>query len=447
MAGWGKLIIGLGLGALLGAGGIAGFLQSKGVSLRPATLNVSAPTSETEDLREAWTEYYAAVDEVRQNFENSPSFSIDAAHRAGTYQVLQAIMAGNLNGLMGGGDGTYPHIRLVLSPSMKLGVDNPDTFYRGATVSNAGGDRVYRVWGNRGTASDFLFELFYGPDPNGAISVFEDEDMVLDLDGGFELFLSAERPDEALNWMELKQDDRNLLLLIRDSFTNWETEEAATLNIELLGEAGVPSPDLTEAALVQQVKDATQVLLRQGQFWPDFSSKLRAVGENNFMPFRSSGSIGIISQYFAPGFYSVAEDEALIVTIPDVEAGYCGLQLANFWAASPDWVNRQTSLSWCNEGAQAHQSEDGSYVFVVSPQDPGVQNWIDTAGNTQGLLYARIQTPGLALEDAPKPQTKLVSMSELGEHLPADMPRFDAAARAEQLKKRQEHARRRYQTW
>jgi len=391
MAGFFKILVTFVLGALVGVFGLKTFLESKGLSLRPPSFNVSAPTSETEDLREAWAEYYAAVEEVRTNFEASPSFAIDEAHRAGTYQVLQAVMAGNLNGLMGGGDGTYPHIRLVLSPSMKLGVDNPDTFYRGATVSNPDGQSVYRVWGNRGTASDFLFELFWGPDPQGAISVFEDEDLVTDAEGNFEIFLSAARPDGAANWMELAQDERHLLLLIRDSFTNWETEEAATLNIERIGEAGVPSPDLTEAALIQQIKNATQVLLRQGQFWPDFSSKLRAFGENRFSPFRVSGKLGILSQYFAPGFYSVGEDEALIVTIPDVEAGYCGLQIANFWAASPDWVNRQTSLSWCNEGAQAYQSEDGSYVFIISPEDPGVQNWIDTAGNTQGTLYARIQ--------------------------------------------------------
>ena len=86
-------------------------------------------------------------------------------------------------------------------------------------------------------------------------------------------------------------------------------------------------------------------------------------------------------------------------------------------------------------------------MFVVSPQDPGVQNWIDTAGNSQGVLYFRIQSPGLPLEDVPKPATQLVKISEVADYLPPDMPRFDAAARAEQLRKRQDHARRRYQTW
>lgn len=442
MAGWGKAVIGFGLGALLTAS--AGALAARNF-IQNAQLNVSVPTVETAELREAWATYYAAVDEVRANFEASDAFNIDEAHRAGAYQLLQAIIAGNMNGVMAGGDGSYPHVRLVLSPSMKLGVDNPDTFYRGASVSNPDGNAVYRLWGNRGTASDFLLEQFYGPDPNGAISVFEDEDLVTDAEGNFELFLSAERMGE--NWMELKQDDRIILLMIRDSFTNWETERASDVRIERIGDAGVPSPDLAEASLVQQIRDATQILLRQGQFWPQFSERVRLVGANNFAPWQGSGTLGILSQYFVPGFFSLAEDEALIVTMPDVEAGYCGLQLTNFWAASPDWPNRHSSLSWCNAGAQAHQSEDGSYVFIVSARDPGVQNWIDTSGNTQGVLYFRIQSPGLALEDVPRPGTQLVKLDELEAALPADMPRFDAAARAEQLRKRQDHARRRYQTW
>ena len=442
MAGWGKglvgFVLGVGLCALLAFFALQKFRDN-------AQLNVTVPTVQTADLQDAWAQYYAAVDEVRTNFEASPAFNIDDAHRAGAYQLLQAIMAGNMNGVIAGGDGSYPHIRLVLSPSMKLGVDNPDTFYRGASVSNPDGEAVYRIWGNRGTATDWLLETFYGPDPNGAIAVFEDEDLVTDADGNFELFLSAKRMGE--NWMELAEDDRVILLMIRDSFTNWETERASSVQIERIGDAGVPSADLTEAALVQQVRDATQILLRQGQFWPEFSEKVRLVGANNFAPWRGSGTLGILSQYFVPGFYSVAEDEALIVTMSDVEAGYCGLQLTNFWAASPDWVNRHTSLSWCNDGSQAYQSEDGSYVFVVSPQDPGVQNWIDTAGNSQGVLYFRIQSPGLPLEDVPKPATQLVKISEVADYLPPDMPRFDAAARAEQLRKRQDHARRRYQTW
>lgn len=438
MTGIGKVILGFLAGVMVSGLLTWGFMQSR-------QLNVTSATASTEDLEVAWSGYLDAVQEVKSNFEASATYNIDAAHRAGATQLLQAVMVGNLNGVMSGGDGSYPHIRLVLSPSMKLGVDNPDTFYRGATISNPDGNSVYRVWGNRGTASDFLVEQFYGPDPNGAISVFEDEDLVTDAEGNFELFLSAEEMGD--NWMPLPKDNRRLLLMFRDSFTNWENEHEAKLNIERLGDAGKPSADLNEAALVQQINDATQILLRQGQFWPAFSDRLRYIGENKFTGFRSTGNLGILSQYFAAGFFSLEPNEALLVTIPDVDAGYCGFQLTNFWAASPDWPNRQSSLSWCNEGAQAHRSADGNYTFVISPTDPGVQNWIDTSGNTQGVLYIRIQSPRLSLNDAPKPITKKISIEDIMIEVPEDMPRFSLEDRARQIRLRQEHARRRYQTW
>ena len=438
MAGWVKVGLAF-VAGLVVAGLIAGAL------LQSRQLNKTPATAATARLQEAWSAYYAAIDEVRANFEASPTFAIDDAHRAGAYHLLQAIIAGNVNGLMGGGDGRYPHIRLVLSPTMRLGVDNPDTYYRGATVSNPDGKSVYRVWGNRGSASDFLLEQFYGPDPQGAISVFEAKSLVTEANGDFELFLSKEPMGQ--NWMELKQDERQLLLMFRDSFTDWENEQPSTLNIERIGEAGVPSADLVESQLVEQVKAATAVLLRQGQFWPDFSNRLRLIGQNNFSAFRTTGSLGITSQYFAPGFFSLRADEALIVRIDDVEAGYCGFQLTNFWAASPDWPNRQSSLSWCNDGSQAHQSADGSYTFVVAAKDPGVQNWIDTSGNTQGMLYVRIQAPEVELAAAPVPATQLVDVAEVLASVPQDMPRFDADARAQQLRRRQEHARRRYDAW
>ncbi|MEM9667878.1 MAG: DUF1214 domain-containing protein [Pseudomonadota bacterium] len=433
-----KLFIGFFVGLIVAAAAAWTFMQ-------PRQLNITPPSQASADLETAWAGYLDAVDQVTQNFLASDTYSIDSAHRAGAIELLQAIMAGNLNGVMSGGDGGHPYIRLVLSPSMKLGVDNPDTFYRGATISNPDGDAVYRVWGNRGTASDFLLEQFYGPDPNGAISVFEDEDLVMDADGNFELFLSAER--RGINWMPLPRDDRLLLLMFRDSFTNWETEQPATLHIERLGDAGTPSVNLDEGQLIRQIDNATQILLRQGQFWPEFSNRLRYLGENNFTAFRATGDLGILSQYFAPGFFSLGEDEALLVTIPDVDAGYCGFQLTSFWSASPDWPNRQSSLSWCNEGAQAHQSEDGSYTFIISPKDPGYQNWIDTSGNTQGVLYIRIQSPSFPLDAAPTPISRKISISDIDAEVPSDMPKFSAEDRARQIKLRQEHARRRYQTW
>ena len=301
-------------------------------------LKETPPSDATHALRQAWQDYYDAIAEVQTNFLASDSFKIDDAHRAGAYQLLQSLISSNVGGMMGGGNGDYPHIRPVLSPSNKLGVDNPDTFYRGATVTNPNGEYVYRVWGTLGNASDFLLEQFYGPDPQGAISVFEDDDLITDDEGNFEIFLSAQRRGD--NWMELAATDKLITLLIRDSHTNWDEETHATVHIERLGTQGIAPPPLTESDLILPIQTATQILLRQGQFWPDFSNRMRLVGENKFIDFRATESLGIPTQFFSAGFFSLNEEQALLVTIPDVEAAYCGMQLTSFWAASPDWPNR-----------------------------------------------------------------------------------------------------------
>ncbi|MYF11452.1 MAG: hypothetical protein F4229_10805 [Gammaproteobacteria bacterium] len=409
------------------------------------TLKETPPTDDTAAMLEAWAGYYAAIADLQDNLLASDSFKIDDAHRAGAIQLMQSIIASNVVGAMGGGDGSYPHIRLLLSPTIKIGVDNPDTLYRAATISNPDGAHAYRVWGQLGTASDFLLEQFYGPDPQGAISTFEDDDLIAGEDGSFEIFLSAERMGE--NWMELAPTDRLITLIIRDSFTDWATEQPATVEIERIGTDGEMSPPLRERDLIHPIEQATEILERQGRFWPDFSSRLRLVGENNFIDFRATESLGIPTQFFSAGFFSIAQDEALIVTIPDVNAAYCGFQVANFWAASPDWINRQTSLSWCNDGAQAAPMPDGGYQFVVSPRDPGVHNWIDTAGLSQGVLYARIQSPKGEDFSPPEVRSELVKLNALEQKLEPATVRLDAQARKRAIAARQAHARRRYQAW
>ncbi len=56
-----------------------------------------------------------------------------------------------MSGAIAGGDGSYPHFRNLLDPGKRVGIDNPDTYYRAVNVSNKDGKNVYIVTGNRGT--------------------------------------------------------------------------------------------------------------------------------------------------------------------------------------------------------------------------------------------------------------------------------------------------------
>ncbi|HEX9175020.1 MAG TPA: hypothetical protein VF874_02650, partial [Mycobacterium sp.] len=51
-----------------------------------------------------------------------------------------------------------------------------------------------------------------------------------------------------------------------------------------------------------------------------------------------------------------------------------------------DIVDRTGSLN----KAQSVANEDGTYTYVISAVDPGVQNWIDSDGLSEGILTLRM---------------------------------------------------------
>lgn len=400
-----------------------------------------------QELEQAWAEFHQTLADVEQQFRNSSIYQRDPQHRIEAYELLAAITNAAMSGAIAGGDGNYPHFRNLLDPGKRVGIDNPDTYYRAANISNKNGDNVYIVTGNRGTTADFLLELFEAANPQGAVSVLDDNHMTFDADGNFTVTLSKNKVPG--NWMELPQQQQDLIIIARYTHANWAAESAGNIKIKRIGSEGVASTPYTAAALTERIKNATSMAKRQGTFWPDFADKISWLPDNKLISFRPTGEIGILGQYNSVGHYDLKDDEALIIKLPEIESDYNGLHTMNYWAASPDWVNKQTSVSWgLNGKAQAYKSADGYYYIVASPKDPGIQDWIDTSSTPTGVLMLRIQT-GVddELITSTTPETTLVKLDELRQHLPADIPAFSAEQRKQQIMLRQEHVAKRYQTW
>ena len=96
---------------------------------------------------------------------------------------------------------------------------------------------------------------------------------------------------------------------------------------------------------------------------------------------------------------------------------------------TPDCVRHQVSLNQ----VQARADADGKLRYVVSASDPGVPNWLDTAGNSSGFVFLRWQGLPGPFGDADAPSAELVKLTDLRAKLPTDTPIVDATARAEQL--------------
>src|ERR1035438_618715 len=84
--------------------------------------------------------------------------------------------------------------------------------------------------------------------------------------------------------------------------------------------------------------------------------------------------------------YDIAQDEALILEteLPE-KRHYWNVQVIDGLWNQVELVYRQSSLN----GHQAVVDADGRFRAVLSLEDPGVANWLDTGGHTYGLLIGR----------------------------------------------------------
>ena len=91
-------------------------------------------------------------------------------------------------------------------------------------------------------------------------------------------------------------------------------------------------------------------------------------------------------------------------------------------------VHRQTSLN----GHQARIDSDGRFRAVLSVEDPGVHNWLDTGGHRKGMLIGR----WYRCSSHPTPTLSVIEVADIRRHLPADTPAISGAERARALHER-----------
>jgi hypothetical protein len=123
---------------------------------------------------------------------------------------------------------------------------------------------------------------------------------------------------------------------------------------------------------------------------------------------------GLSTQFSSVGHYDLADDQAMIVTVPASDAPYQGFQLGSMWYVSLDYINHQTSLT----ADQARVDPDGRIRFVVSERDPGLANWLECTGHARGYLQIRWQRLARALTPEDGPEVEVVPVQELPERLP-----------------------------
>lgn len=335
-------------------------------------------------------------------------------------------------------DPDFPVFRPQYPESAHTGLVNPDNLYESTRI-RPGVD--YLVRGTRGSTADLVFQVYEGaPGVDGSlkgISTLSVDQLETAEDGSFELRVGPTR--HPTNWLDT--GDTGGLFLIRWSHSDWANERAGRAEIVRLGGEGMPQPNPDAAEVARSLRAAGAAVPDSGRFWLDFVDKIRLfTSDNDVMAPRVTGGEGLEGQVSAMGKWNLADDEALVLTVPRTNARYQGVQLGNHWFDALEWANRQTSLS----GGQARLGSDGRYHYVISARDPGVPNWLDTTDLPEGLFFLRFQGLAGEIDDDDRPRATLVKMADVRDALPPDTPVVPPAARRAQLAERQIQLQRRY---
>jgi hypothetical protein len=337
-----------------------------------------------------------------------------SGHLTGHDHVPAELTVAMLGGLMASylakvcSDPDYPAFVPGAGYHQRMGMPNPDTIYLTATIDGAG---VYRLAGDRGTCPEVSLMPMGGPTAAGirTYPAIDLRDVEPGADDRIDLVLSAQRPEgHRGQWREIAPDVRTLML--RAVSDDWGAHRDPVLSITRLDKPSRrsrPAPKALAtslAGLVPMVEGSLGFGMRK-------VAGLRAGGfVNAVTTVDYSAGGGLAGQWYQEGVFELAEGRALVVEA-DLRGGVDTLSLAltDALGCTLDWANAQTSLN----RTQAGFDPDGYLRFVVSGEDPGVANWLDTMGHTVGVMQFRwtgsTEVPALAfrLVDADAVMTAL----------------------------------------
>ena len=293
----------------------------------------------------------------------------------------------------------------------RQGLDNPDAMYFNAYLREG---VEYVVRGRRGTSADLSFQVMGGAytADSAATSMlaFDDRELDVAADGSFEFTYVAEPGAKTM--------------IVREVFNDWDTEERGRLWIERTDTVGLPAAPLTRHRLERKYEVAAKLLTGSIQTWLAFPQFFERKEPANQPTAPQSTPGGLSSQRSSIGHYDLADDEALIVTVPECsDCAYQAIQIGSDWYISTDYETHQTSLT----KAQAVTDPDGKMRFVISEQSPAgsgarIANWLECLGHRTGSLMLRWQRLERDLGPEDGPVVEKVAIGDVPDKLPYFTP-------------------------
>ncbi|MGX9673128.1 Ig-like domain-containing protein [Mycobacterium sp. HM-7] len=317
------------------------------------------------------------------------------------------------------------------TPGGRFIYDNPDTIYRTIPVRS---DSTYVISGKYlgGVPVDGNFGVYADISDAKPIGNLLAQNLVVNPDGTFTITVDGNptQPGQT-NHIYLPPDAQQIF--VRYTMADWNAESAPSLTVtrtsgpegsraESFDEMVAHTTDILAnfgTSAHNTALDIVTVNLQTGQLKPPNTLT---------QPFNFPGTL--VSQKQSLGYFQLADNQAMVITINPGNAGYFVVPVTNDWELSPGDGTAQTSLN----NVQSVANPDGTYTLVISPGDPGVANWVSTGGLNQGTLYIRFQALDPNSTAAPAiVSQQVVTLDQLGTVLPDGTKYVTDAERAAQL--------------
>jgi hypothetical protein len=306
-------------------------------------------------------------------------------------------------------------------PGAAVAVDNPDNMNRDVPIDGDGRYELDIQFAENPASLSIVVEV--EPEHHAGIGEFVAALTTLDLDPqpGKHITVSVDAGEPGDRKYHVRTKPGRLQLYTRDSHADWAQRPAA-ITVRRLD-----APATSERSENEIAAAIVAAMTPFVAFWSGFKNTFLGPPEPNILV-GPQGRIGGWG-FLAGGRFKLGHGEALLVTINHAGAAYTGFQISDAWTIAPDPVWRTTSRN----KTQSVPNADGTVSFIMAAVDPGIVNWIDTAGLAEGWMLLRWQgVPPDADTANFIREVKVIGLDAI----PAELPRIDLAGRRAEIVKR-----------
>jgi hypothetical protein len=328
--------------------------------------------------------------------DSSPDSELD---RAEGFRYLSRLVRLALEQYVENSDTCAPTFFRLSHETAKIGCDNPDCIYGNAVLDSS---KEYRVTGTRGDVDYLSFGTFSGgygqggkTGPTGFLDVKE---LALEADGSIDIIVS--RNPHPGNWLPMEEHSN--LMIVRQLLKNRLTDEPAQFRIERLDGETIPQV-LTADTLAEGFTAAANFVNSTASIFAGLVENFkRTPNELVYNPIDRKTSLGDPNNTMWYGYWELDDDQALVIEVDPPQCEFWNFQVNNYWEESLDYRYLNVTV---NKHSAVYES-DGSLKIVISHRDPGMGNWMETAGHKLGTLCFRWTLAA----SMPEPRTRVIQL-------------------------------------